>query len=376
VGLFVAAAIMLLAPAAATAASPVLEYELPAGAPPVTFTAEGGETIAQMVGFESVVHCAASHAEGEITGPRSTVSKYSFTGCKTQGGAQKCKSEGALEEEITTGPIEAELVWIDQARHEVGELLAPHGGTYIAFDCGGETAEGRGPFLATITPINSAVTSFTATLSQSASVQTPNQYEGTEGELLQAIPLGKHGSSELVPTGVESTILVHPSVAVEIKAITAQEVEAKQREEQEARQREQKQREEAEALAAAAAKKRQEEAAAKKRQEEAVIAAAAKKRQEEAARAARRRHLKITVLKVRVVRHRLVFSLRLSTAGVVSVSGRSLRKTSKALRSGARRLAVPILQTAHSNTRHRAARVTVSLRAPSGTVSRTLTLRL
>jgi hypothetical protein len=91
---------MIFAPAAAIAASPVLEYQLPAGSPQVTFTAEGGELIAEMVGFVYVVHCAASHAVGEITGPRSTVSKYSFTGCVTQGGShQKCKSEGAQEEE-------------------------------------------------------------------------------------------------------------------------------------------------------------------------------------------------------------------------------------------------------------------------------------
>ncbi|MHB8241903.1 MAG: hypothetical protein ACYDHN_07910, partial [Solirubrobacteraceae bacterium] len=149
----VAGAVVLFSPAAATAASSILEYQFPTGHLPVSFTVAGGETIAEMASFEPVVHCAASQAEGEITGARSTVSKYSFTECATQ--HQKCKSEGANVEEITTGPIEAELVWISQARHEVGELIDPHGGTYIAFECGGESAEGRGPFLAPITPINS-----------------------------------------------------------------------------------------------------------------------------------------------------------------------------------------------------------------------------
>lgn len=355
---------MFLAPAAAIAATPVLEYEVPAGASPVTFTVEGGEMIAEMADLESIVHCSASHGEGEITGPRSTISKYSFTGCATQKAShQKCKSAGAAEEEITAGPIEAELVWINQAKHEVGELLDPHGGTYIAFECGGESAEGRGPFLAPVTPINSMVTSFTATLSEAASVQTPSGYEGTHGELLQAIPMGKHGSEELVTTGVESTFLIRPSVAVEIKAITAQEVEAKQQAEQEARQQAQKQHEQAEAEAQAAA--------AKKRQEE----AAAKKRHEEEARAALRRRLKLTVLKARVVGHKLVLSLRLSTAGVIHVSGASLKKTSKSLGPGVRHLTVTILHIAHGRHRH-AARVTVLLHAATGTVSRTLTLRL
>jgi hypothetical protein len=257
---------------------------------------------------------------------------------------------------ITTGLIEAELVWISQARHEVGELLAPHGGTYIAFECGGESAEGRGPFLAPITPINSEAASFTATLSESASIQTPSEYEGTNGEMLQAIPMGKHGGSELVTTGVDSTFVVHPSVAVEITAITAQEVEAKQRAEQEAKQREQQQHEEAEAL-----KKRQEEADAKKRQEE--------------DHSAPRQLPKLTVLKARTVGHKLMLSLRLSKAGVVSVFGPSLKKTSKLLASGVRRLSVVIVRPAHSTHRH-AVRVTVSLRTASGTVSRRLTLKL
>ncbi len=354
---------MLFAPSAATAASSILEYEFPSGHLPVSFTVASGETIAEMAEFEPVVHCAASQAEGEVTGPRSTVSKYSFTECATQRGAhKKCKSTGANEEEITTGSIEAELVWISQARHEVGELIDPHGGTYIAFECGGESAEGLGPFLAPITPINSEVTSFTATLSQMSSIQTPGTYEGPNGEPLQAIPMGNHGGGAFVTTGVESTFLIHPGVPVEIKAITAQEVEAKQQVEQEAKRKEQQQREEAQALAAAAAK-RQEEAAAKKRHEE------------EAQHSTQRRPLGLTVLKAKVVRHKLVLSLRLSAAGVVRVFGLSLRKTSKSLKPGVQSLTVTILRTVHI-THHHVAKVTVSLHAPSGTVSRTLTLKI
>jgi hypothetical protein len=90
---------------------------------PVSFISDGGEVTAEMTGFDTVVHCTGSHGEGEITGPRSTVSSYVFTGCETQGGTDgghKCKSEGANEEEITTAMIEAELVYIDQAKNEVG----------------------------------------------------------------------------------------------------------------------------------------------------------------------------------------------------------------------------------------------------------------
>jgi hypothetical protein len=191
-------------------------------------------------------------------------------------------------------------------------------------------------------------------------MQTPSEYEGANGEMLQAIPMGTHGGSELVTTGVESTFLVHPSVAVEIKAVTAREVEPAQRAEQEAGQLAQKQHEEAEALAAAAA--------AKKRQEE----AAAKAQHEEEAHPTQRRSPKLTVLKAKVVGQKLVLSLRLSTAGVVTVAGHSLKKISKSFGPGVRRRTVAIVWSAH---RH-AARVTVSLRATSGTVSHRLTLSL
>jgi hypothetical protein len=239
-----------------------------------------------MAGFETLVHCSDSSGKGEITGPRSTVSEYRLTGCEA--GGEKCKSAGAGEEEITTGPIAADLVYIDQARREVGMLLNPGGGIYIAFACGGIPAKGEGPFLAPVSPIDQEATSFTATLDQFDSVETPDQYEGEHGELLPAVPTGSRESKPLVPTGVELAMAVHTSVPVEVKAVTAQEIreeEATQREETLQKQEEAlKKREEALAkteehvkqvgeevaaeLVAAAKQRQREEAAARKRREE------------------------------------------------------------------------------------------------------------
>jgi hypothetical protein len=282
---------LLLVPAGASAASPVLEFVVPGHSLPIPFTTESGAMTADMAGFASLVHCTASHGEGEITGPRSAVAEYQFTGCVTEkGSTTKCKSADAQEEEITTGPIDAELVFIDQAKHEVGILLDPNGGTYIAFECGGQPAEGRGPFLAPAGPVNTEATAFTATLSQSGSAQTPDEYETLTGEKVPAIPMGKHGSQPLVTTGVEATFTVHPSWPGEIKAITAVEVlaeeHARQVGEEAAKEAQKKHEEEA---AIAASKKHQEEAAAaaKKHQEE--VASAARKQQEEAATAAKKK---------------------------------------------------------------------------------------
>ncbi len=271
-GAVVAVLAALFAPAGASAASPVLEFVVPGGSLPVSFTNEGGEVIAEMEGLNTVVHCAKSHGEGKITGPRSTVSNYVFTGCVTEGGGaggKKCKSADASnEEEITTGEIAAELVFINQAKHEVGVLLDPAGGTYIAFECGAETAEGRGPFLAPVSQVNQETTSFTASLSESGKMQTPDEYEGANGEKLKAIPQGKVGGGGLVATGVELSFTVHTGVPLQIRALSAADVAV---EEEHARQ------------AAEQAKHQQEEAAAKKHQEEAA-AEAAKKQQEAAAK--------------------------------------------------------------------------------------------
>ncbi len=264
---------LAIAPAHAKAASPVLEFATPGSAFPVSFTADGGEVTAALADFDTVVHCTESEGEGEITGPRSTLSNYVFTGCEAQGGTDDghaCKSEGADAEEIRTGTIEAELVYIDQAKHQVGMLLNPGGGIYMNFECGGESVKARGPFLSPVDPINKATTSFTAILSRSGATQTPDEYENALGEKRQAIPMGERGANPLATTGVELSFVIHPSSSLEIKAVTTAEIEAKQREEEAAAA---KKRQDEEAAAAAAAKKRQDE--------EAATAAAVRKRGEE-----------------------------------------------------------------------------------------------
>jgi hypothetical protein len=286
VAVLIAALALTVAPAHAKAASlPVLEFVAPGTAFPIDFTADGGEVTAVMDGFETEVHCTESEGDGEIIGPRSTLSEYVFTGCEAQSGANtghECQSAGANPEEIRSEEIEAELVYIDQAKHEVGMLLNPSEGVYMNFECGGEEVKARGPFLSPVGPINQQATSFTATLSRSGALQTPNEYENANGEKRQAIPMGERGLHPAATTGVELSFTIQTSALLQIKAITGAEIEAKQRED--------------EAAAAAAAKKRQDE--------EAAAAAAATKRQEEEARLRRIRHqlLSITLKRCRTAK--------------------------------------------------------------------------
>jgi hypothetical protein len=261
----IAALALAAMPASASATSPVLEFASPSHSFPIPFEADGGEVSARLAEFEPIVNCSGSEGEGEITGPRSTLSNYVFTGCKAQGGEEnghECKSAGAKAEEIKTGTIEAELVYIDQAKLEVAMLLNPKGGVYMDFECGGESVKASGPFLSPVDPINKVASSFTAILRRSGASQLPSEYEDASGEKQQAIPMGQKGSDPPDMTGVELTFTVLPSVPLEIKAVNSAEIEAK----------------------------RHEEEAAKKRQDE-EAAVAAKKLREEAEARARRRHL-------------------------------------------------------------------------------------
>ena len=103
-------------------------------------------------------------------------------------------------------------------------------------------------------------------------MQTPNEYENALGEKRQAIPMGKREANpSLATTGVELSFTIQTSASLQIKAITAAEIEAKQRED--------------EAAAAAAAQRRQDE--------EAALAAAVRKRQEEEAKLERLRRARL-----------------------------------------------------------------------------------
>lgn len=117
--------------------------------------------------------------------------------------------------------------------------------------------------------------------------QIPNEYEGANGEKLQAIPMGEREGHEPATTGVELDFAIHPDAPLEIRAVSAEEVEAKQREEE-----------------AAAKKRQEEEAASKKHQEE--EAAARRRQEEEAAATAKRRREQQRAKAKRLRRHRLL----------------------------------------------------------------------
>jgi len=277
----VAAAFAVLAlmavPAAASAASPVLEFEPSSGFFPVEFEAGGGSVNARLGEFDRIVECGTSEGEGEITGARTTFSVYWFTGCVANpiggGGLPlKCTTPGAAEEEIESEVIEADLVYLNQANHEVAMLLNPGGGVYMEFECGTNTIVASGSFLSPVGPVNQLAPSFTAVLERNGNSQTVTEYEDLDGVKHQAIPTAVVNSEPPDTSGVGLAFTIQPSVPLEIKAVSALEREeaVKKRDEE------------------AAAKKHQEEEAAKKRLEEEALA---KTRQAEAEAKARKQKL-------------------------------------------------------------------------------------
>ncbi len=268
-------AALAVGPTSAQAASPVLEFAPSGAAFPIPFEAEGTQEVsARLNDFDPILHCIESEGEGEILGPRTAVGDYFFYGCTAKEGMNpsvKCKSEGAEEEEIVAEDVDAELVYINQANHEVGMLLEPTGGIYMKFSCGGEPVEARGPFVSPVGEVNKVASSFSAILKRNGTEQFPHEYEGSAGEKLPAVPTGKRESSaNWEASAVELAFNIFTASPLEIKAINSAEIEAKQRAEDEAAA---KKRRDEDAAKAAADKKHQEEEAAK--------AAAAKKLQEE-----------------------------------------------------------------------------------------------
>jgi hypothetical protein len=280
----VTALVLTIGATSASAATPVLEFTSPLAPFPIGFTAEGGEVTAVMSGFGSVVHCAGSSGEGEITGPRSAAGLYLFTGCETGGGSE-CQSEGALAKEIRTPLIDAELVFTDQAKKEVAMLLDPHGGVYMKFKCSLKSVKAFGPFLSPVGPINQESSSFTASLSQSDATQVPSSYETLTGERIPAVPSGERGSEPAASTGVELSFTIHTVLPLTVRAISAAEVEAMRRDEEAATT---KRHDDEEAAKAAVAKKHEEEEAARKRGEEEIAKARERERAKEKARVRQR----------------------------------------------------------------------------------------
>jgi hypothetical protein len=276
---------LALTPAVAGAAPAVIEY-VPAGKSfPVEFHSASGPVSVELAGGAGTLDCTASSGAGQITGPRASNLEITYTGCTTDGGAVKCQST-VTAGEIESGRLQAELVYLNRAKQEIGVVLNPTGEKYAVHECSGSPgveAGASGAILARLEPVNQpGGMTFTESFDQLAGSQIPQEYEAASGEKHQAMPEGFLGETEY-QSGTQATSTITTVEPVDIKVVAGlsplEEAEGKQSEEQA---QAKKFKEDAES-AEAAQKQQQAEAAAKKLLQEQATAAALKHGSEEAA---------------------------------------------------------------------------------------------
>ncbi len=216
------ASLLLVFTASALGSTVVLEYAPASESFPVKAAYTGGAVVFELGPAEQhlSVHCDDSSGQGEITGALKSTVEITYTGCTEfesahqSQGPSTCQSVGAQEGEIKIGPLEAELVYIDKVKGEVGTLLNPGGGTYLAYECAGELHHGRGAIVSPMTPINQEVTTLTQTF------DSPNirEYENAKGEFFSAMPEGSLKEEQFAEMGLSALYVVNVAAPIEIKA--------------------------------------------------------------------------------------------------------------------------------------------------------------
>jgi hypothetical protein len=282
---------LALTPAVADASPAVLEY-VPAGQHfPVEFHTTSGPVSVELAGGAGTLDCTASSGIGQITGPRASNLEITYTGCTADAGAVKCQST-VTEGEVESGRLQAELVYLNRAKQEIGVVLNPTGEKYAVYECSGSPgveAGASGAILARLEPVNQpGGMTFAESFDQLAGSQIPQEYETASGEKHMATPKSFLGETEY-QSGTQATDTVTTLEPVDIKVVAGlnpiEEAEAKESEEQ-ARE---KKFDEASESAQTAQKQQQTEAAEKKLEEEQALAAAEKHGAEAAAASTARR---------------------------------------------------------------------------------------
>jgi hypothetical protein len=202
IGLVLTALFALTAFAASAASAALPEIvsggvEVPAGTPIKSKSAKS--TLETKSGEK--VSCTADTNAGEVTGPKTSKTTVTFTGCSAFG-ILKCNTSGSA-----TGTIvltsNVKLVYINKAAKEVG--LAFELEKEVTIECtSSQKLHVRGGNIGKLTPVNTPTTKPTLTFAQTKGVQSPTEYENegggkvkliteTSGEGLKKFPFEQSG---------------------------------------------------------------------------------------------------------------------------------------------------------------------------------------
>lgn len=165
---------------------------------PVKVTVKGGEVLFTE---ESISYgCSSVTGEGEITSHKAAKIKFTFKHCFSVQLGLECKSSGAAKEEIKTGNLPVQLVYISKAKHEAAldinyqvpseEFPPPPHNQLASWECGLVSGMGaRWSIIGAVTPVNTSTLSHTVKLAQSSpGIQKPTKYETEEAKTYEAFP--------------------------------------------------------------------------------------------------------------------------------------------------------------------------------------------
>ena len=186
---------------------------------PVGYTASSGEVTLQTT--DITVHCSASKNSGEVVNKNGFANVHvTYTGC-IAGGWGVCKSKGAVAGEIVTNSLTANLVYINKATKEVGQLFKPQtaGGAIAEYECG-LRVKLTGGVIAKLPneQVNKIRSSFTWDYRQKTEIQEPSEYEEGTTKISSYLTSNIEPYGLKLRTGEEATETMTFTTAVEISA--------------------------------------------------------------------------------------------------------------------------------------------------------------
>ncbi len=178
--LVAAVAVLALAAVAAAGASAALP-EMKFSSWPDNYSGKSGEVTLEAKSG-ATVKCLASTNSGEVTTSKTFAKvQLKYTGCKEGTGSNTCSNKSSGE--IVTSVLKSELVYINKASKEVGQVFKPEvaGSAFAKFECAGTlgavTLSGGVIAKLPSEQVNKFQTSFTWNYRQTKGVQEPTEYE-------------------------------------------------------------------------------------------------------------------------------------------------------------------------------------------------------
>jgi hypothetical protein len=165
----------------------------------------------------TTIKCSGNSVRGSYSGFQQAALSLVFTGCEGTGTLPgKCETEGALEGEIRSAPLSAQLgITAGGSKPKIGWELRPASGpTLLTFSCGSVGVSVSGYVIGAVTTVDKMGALFTLKFKWSAGKQSPERLEGGPSAALSA-QIGETTQ----PIGLTVTDVVSGEELVEIKAV-------------------------------------------------------------------------------------------------------------------------------------------------------------